>query len=155
LNTGISQKEANRKMVKKLKRMNNRSLDQLFHSEHKRVFEKIDCLECANCCKTTSPIFKDSDIRRISVHLKMKESLFVESYLKVDEEGDFVLQSSPCNFLEENNQCAIYEVRPQACKGYPHTDRKNVSQILDLNVKNAEICPAVAQIFSNFNRLSS
>jgi Fe-S-cluster containining protein len=42
--------------------------------------------------------------------------------------------------------CAVYDVRPKACREYPHTDREKQVQILNLAEKNAAICPAVAQI---------
>ena len=41
---------------------------------HEEAFDKIDCLECAACCKNYSPRFKTPDIKRISKYLKMKES---------------------------------------------------------------------------------
>ena len=106
----------------------------------------MDCLTCANCCKTTSPIFRDADIRRIAKHLRIKESQLIQNYLKMDEESDYVLQKSPCTFLGADNKCDIYEVRPLACREYPHTDRKNMIQILELTVENTLICPAVARI---------
>ncbi len=71
---------------------------------------------------------------------------FENEYLKMDDEGDWVLQESPCHFLLDDNTCFIYEVRPQACREYPHTDRKRMVQILDLTEKNVEICPAVAEV---------
>ena len=43
---------------------------QTFHEE---AFEKINCLNCANCCKNYSPRFKTPDIKRISKVLRMKE----------------------------------------------------------------------------------
>jgi len=123
-----------------------RNLDDRFHAEHEQVFKKMDCLTCANCCKTTSPIFRDADIRRISKHLKIKETQFISNFLKIDEDQDYVLKSSPCCFLGEDNYCNIYEVRPLACREYPHTDRKNMVQILDLTLQNTKICPAVSRI---------
>ncbi|MBP6091474.1 MAG: YkgJ family cysteine cluster protein [Crocinitomicaceae bacterium] len=106
----------------------------------------MDCLSCANCCKTTSPIFRDIDIKRIAKHLRLKENQFIQSYLRMDDEQDYVLQSSPCSFLNDDNTCSIYEFRPLACREYPHTDRKNMYQILDLTLKNTLVCPAVAKI---------
>ena len=44
-------------IFKKLKKLKPSSLDSLFLNAHNEVFSKIDCLECANCCKTTSPLF--------------------------------------------------------------------------------------------------
>jgi Fe-S-cluster containining protein len=129
-----------------LKKMNSRKLDNLFHESHAKEFKTRDCLVCANCCKTTSPIFRDVDINRISKCLGMKSQKFVEQYLRMDEEQDYVLQSSPCAFLDADNTCSIYEDRPLACREYPHTDRKNMYQILDLTVRNISVCPAVEDI---------
>jgi Fe-S-cluster containining protein len=135
-----------KRTFRKWKQSKPRHLDQNFHSAHEDEFKNRDCLTCANCCKTTSPIFRDADIRRISKHLRMKEAQFISSYLKMDEENDFVLQKSPCHFLGLDNKCDIYEVRPLACREYPHTDRKNMYQILDLTTQNTLICPAVSRI---------
>ena len=129
-----------------LKKMNSRKLDELFHTAHEKEFKKTDCLSCANCCKTTSPIFRDVDINRISKRLGMKSQKFIEFYLRIDEDQDYVLQSSPCTFLNDDNTCSIYEDRPLACREYPHTDRKNMYQILDLTAKNILVCPAVEKI---------
>ena len=147
----IEKAKAERENVKKhfakLKKSKAKDTDEMFHSKHADFFKKNDCLTCANCCKTTSPIFRDVDIKRISKHMKLKEAAFIRSYLRLDEEGDYVLKSSPCVFLDtSDNTCGIYSFRPLACAEYPHTDRKNMLQILDLTARNTEICPAVASI---------
>ena len=150
LSMALFRADAEKKLIskefKRLKAKKPKDLDNKFATLHDQVFRKIDCLECANCCKTTSPIFRDVDIKRISKRLKIKESELVKMYLKLDEECDYVLQSSPCTFLQDDNKCSIYEDRPLACREYPHTDRKNMHQILGLTEKNALICPAVAEI---------
>jgi Fe-S-cluster containining protein len=104
-------------------------------------------LACGNCCKTTSPIFTEKDIERISKHLKMKVADFIQSYLQRDEDDFMVLKSSPCTFLDESdNTCFIYDVRPKACAEYPHTNRKKFIQITDLTLANTSICPATFAI---------
>jgi Fe-S-cluster containining protein len=137
------------KLVKKIKKKRPKQLDAVFHESHDEAFQNIDCLKCANCCKTTSPIFRDVDIQRISKKLKVTAAEFESEYLRVDEDGDWVLQSSPCTFLMADNRCFIYDVRPQACREYPHTDRKRMIQIMDLTLKNAEVCPAVSRILGS------
>ena len=139
-------KEDVKKQFKTWQKKKPKNLDEQFHTGHDRAFSKIDCLQCANCCKTTSPIFRDIDIKRISKSLRLKESEFVRNYLRMDEENDYVLLKSPCTFLNNDNTCSIYEVRPLACREYPHTNRKNMHQILGITEKNTEICPAVAKI---------
>ncbi len=130
----------------KLKKKRPKNLDDFFHAAHDEAFSRIDCLECANCCKTTSPIFRDVDIKRISRRLKTTEAAFTETYLRLDEDNDWVLKESPCAFLLADNTCSIYEFRPQACREYPHTDRKRMVQILDLTIRNTTICPGVAEV---------
>ena len=137
---------ATKKVFRKMKQAKPNDLDQKFHKGHEAEFKKMDCLSCANCCKTTSPIFRDADIRRISKHLRIKEGKFISDSLRMDEEQDYVLKSSPCSFLDNDNSCSIYDVRPLACREYPHTDRKNMFQVLEITAENSLICPAVARI---------
>ena len=137
---------ATKKIFRKMKQAKPNDLDQKFHKGHEAEFKKMDCLSCANCCKTTSPIFRDADIRRISKHLRIKEGKFISDYLKMDEDKDYVLKSSPCSFLYNDNSCSSYDVRPLACREYPHTDRKNMFQVLEITAENSLICPAVARI---------
>lgn len=143
--------KSNQKVLLNLKRKKSTDLDDVFHTKHNQEFNKMDCLTCANCCKTTSPIFRDADIRRIAKQLKIKESKLISDLLRMDEEGDFVLRISPCFFLNSDNTCSIYEFRPLACKEYPHTDRKNMFQILDLTIKNTLVCPVVSRIVSQIS----
>ena len=55
-----------------------------------KFFRRTDCLKCANCCKTTSPIFRDVDIKRIAKRLKLTENKLIDQYLRLDEENDYV-----------------------------------------------------------------
>src|SRR5436190_20011988 len=118
----------------------NKVLKQL-PSLHEEAFEKIDCLQCANCCKNYSPRFKTPDIKRISKHLGLKESDFIEKYLRVDEEGDFVVKSTPCPFLGADNFCGIYDQRPSDCRRFPYTDEDVIIKRQALTLKNSEFCP--------------
>lgn len=118
----------------------NKVLNQL-PELHEEAFSKIDCLQCANCCKNYSPRFKTPDIKRISKHLKMRESDFIETYLKVDEEGDFVAKSLPCPFLGADNFCSIYDQRPSDCRRFPYTDEDVFIKRQALTLKNSTFCP--------------
>ena len=151
-NIASDRKRDNSVLFRKLKRKKPPDLDLTVKRLHRQVFEKIDCLECANCCKTISPILIDKDIQRISKKLKIKLSEFADYYLKEDVEGDFVFKESPCPFLMSDNYCSIYEVRPRACREYPHTDRKRFFQILDLTLKNTYVCPAVLEIVAELKK---
>jgi Fe-S-cluster containining protein len=136
----------NKKLLTGLKKKDPRKVDDLFHALHEEVFEEIDCLTCANCCKTTSPIFYQTEIERVAKALRLKPGEFIEKYLRIDEDKDYVLKSSPCPFLDQDNYCKVYDDRPKACREYPHTHRKKMVQIMDLTYKNTMVCPAVLEM---------
>ncbi|MGB7396096.1 MAG: YkgJ family cysteine cluster protein [Pricia sp.] len=142
----------NKKFFRKLKRKPPKNLDYLMQELHEAEFERTDCLQCANCCKTTGPLFTDADIRRLAKHFRQKPQAFISDYLRVDEDGDHVLQQTPCTFLGDDNRCSIYEVRPKACREFPHTDRKKFQQISHLTIKNVAICPAAFNIVEEMKR---
>lgn len=142
----------NKKFFAKLRNRPPKDLDYIMQDLHEAVFRETDCLTCANCCKTTGPLFTNSDIERISKYFRMKPKKFVETYLRLDEEQDYVLQKVPCTFLGADNYCSIYEVRPKACREFPHTDRKKFHQISNLTLKNVAICPAAYRIVEAMKR---
>jgi Fe-S-cluster containining protein len=142
-------------LYKKLRKTKIKELDKAFHEKHEQVFQEMDCLACANCCKTTSPIFYQADIDRLAKTLKMKVPEFIDTYLRVDEDNDYVLKSSPCSFLGHDNKCIVYENRPTACREYPHTNRKRMNQVLNLTFNNAEVCPAVYGIMEKLKEIKA
>lgn len=148
---GQKQKE-NRLYFSRLKKHPPKDLDRVMQALHNEEFERTNCVDCANCCKTTGPLFTTADIERISKYLRMKPGAFVITYLRIDEEKDHVLQQLPCTFLGPDNRCGIYEVRPKACREFPHTDRKKFHQIGHLTLKNVAICPAAFAIVEKMKR---
>jgi len=142
----------NKTFFTKLKKKPPKQLDYVMLELHEDEFERINCLECANCCKTTGPLFTNKDIERISKHFKQRPQQFVDHFLQVDEDNDYVLKSLPCTFLDSDNYCSIYEVRPKACREFPHTNRKKFQQISNLTLKNVAICPAAYNIVEEMKR---
>ncbi|HBI40832.1 MAG TPA: zinc/iron-chelating domain-containing protein [Tenacibaculum sp.] len=146
-------KQENLKYFKRLKKRTPKRLDLVMQEIHNDEFERTDCLTCANCCKTTSPMFTYKDIERIAKHLKMKVADFTAQYLKIDEDDFHVLKTAPCPFLDENdNSCFIYDVRPKACSEYPHTNRKKFIQLANITVKNTEVCPATYRMIEEVKK---
>ena len=141
----VKQKEHKTFFIK-LRKKTPKKLDSVMEKLHKSEFEKTDCLQCANCCKTTSPIFTTKDIERISKSFRIKTRHFIDTYLILDADSDYVLKTSPCTFLAADNTCNIYDLRPKACREYPHTNRKNFEKISELTLKNVAICPATFNI---------
>lgn len=137
-----------KKFKRFLDRVNkNKALKEL-PSLHEQAFLEVDCLKCAACCKNYSPRFKTPDIKRISKHLGMKEGAFIEKYLVLDDDGDFVVRSKPCPFLGLNNACSVYDVRPSDCARFPYTDEDVLLKRKNITLKNATFCPAVAFVLN-------
>lgn len=146
-------KEKQKAFALVLKKANKADVIRQLPKIHEAVFEKIDCLQCANCCKNYSPRFKMPDIKRIAKHLRMKEPDFIQQYLQIDAEGDHVLQQQPCSFLESDNKCSIYDVRPRDCYRFPYTDEDILVKQPALTLKNTAICPAAFEVVSKLEAM--
>lgn len=142
----------NKAFFKKLRKKKPKELDDIVSDFHDEVFEEIDCLECANCCKSISPIITQKDIERLAKHLKMRPADFIDQYVYMDKDGDYVYKETPCPFLMPDNYCMVYEQRPKACREYPHTDRRKFYQILNLTHKNTHYCPAVYEVVEKLKK---
>ncbi len=134
-------KEHRKQYQQLLKRTDKNKILKALPPLHEEAFKNVDCLSCANCCKNYSPRFKTPDIKRISKYLGMKEGVFIETYLRVDEDGDFVVKSNPCPFLHQDNTCTIYEDRPSDCARFPYTNEDIIVKRQPLTLKNSEFCP--------------
>jgi uncharacterized protein len=118
----------------------------ILKSLHAEAFQKHDCLQCANCCKTTPAIVTQQDAGKISSFLGISKKSFIRKYLLEDFNGEMTLNGVPCRFLNDDNKCAIYDVRPEACRRYPHTDEADYFKRPGLNAANTIICPAAYYI---------
>lgn len=143
----------NQKFFERLKKLRPSDLDQTVHNLHDNAFKKIDCLSCANCCKTTGPLFTQRDIKVLGKHLKLTPQQFIDKYLRIDEDNDYVLQQVPCTFLCADNYCSVYDYRPQACREYPHTNQSKIHTIFKETLNNTEVCPAVFQIVERLKQI--
>jgi hypothetical protein len=140
------------KWISSVNKKKTNQLDKEAHRLHYEAFDHIDCLTCANCCKSISPTLYDKDIERLARALRLKPSEVIEQYIMVDEEHDYVFRQTPCPFLGSDNYCMVYENRPKACREYPHTDRPRFYQILKLTLKNTLVCPAAFEVMESLKK---
>ncbi len=133
-------------ILKKIKKRPPAKLDLMVKKIHEDVFEQIDCTSCGDCCREIGPRINQYDLMRLATNSGLSPSQFVEKYLRIDEDKDYVFKSMPCPFLEDDNHCFVYDERPMACRDYPHTDSRRFVQRIDLSIKNAQVCPAVRDI---------
>ncbi len=148
-----SKKTENKKFFERVKKQRPKNLDQTVQQLHEEVFSYTDCLKCANCCKTTGPLFTQRDIERLATYLRIKPVAFIEKYLRIDEDNDYVLKQVPCPFLGTDNYCSVYEYRPHACREYPHTSQRKIHTILKETYHNVTVCPAVYEIVESLKKI--
>ena len=115
------------------------------------VWRDVDCMSCANCCKTMTPTFRKADITRISAHLGMKPKDFVDKWLVKEDDGDWVNKLQPCQFLVDN-KCSIYDVRPKDCAEFPQHNKKPFDLYNDTFIQNLHRCPATFMLVERLNK---
>lgn len=152
IDSATLKKAETQKLFEKLKKQKPSDLDRVTNALHDEAFEHIDCLQCANCCRTTGPLLKDKDIERLAAHFKMRPSVFSEQYLRIDEDGDYIFKAMPCPFLGADNYCGVYESKPSACANYPHTQQREIIKKLKITYHNSMICPAVAEVVEGLKK---
>jgi len=141
-------KRSFRRFLTKLENKQPQGLQNLIIHLEKEVWKEVDCLSCANCCKTMTPTFNAKDMKRISAHFKMTVKAFQEKWLKRERGGDrdWLNKTEPCQFLDmKTNKCSIYEVRPADCAGFPHLSKK-FSDFAHIHKQNVEYCPATYKL---------
>jgi Fe-S-cluster containining protein len=134
-----------RRFLSKLEKNPPRGLDKLTSRAEGEVWKEVECLSCANCCKTMTPTFTPADIRRISAHFNMTQDEFKKKWLRQERGGnrDWLNVKQPCQFLNlEDNKCSIYEIRPVDCAGFPHLPKKKMVDYIHIHKQNIEYCPA-------------
>lgn len=120
---------------------------------HEEAYRVIDCSQCANCCKSMSPAYTKADVKRISKHVGMSEESYWKKYLIKDDEGDIVNRKTPCHFLDKNNRCTIYAIRPSDCRRFPHTQRKDFVFQREVHIQNIAECPITFHVVKRLNEM--
>lgn len=90
-----------------------------------KVEAQIECLECANCCKTATARLVDRDIDKVAKAAGMKRDRFLkECTVMTADEGRILKRSDEtgCIFLN-GKECLVYEGRPASCEDFPHLVR--------------------------------
>jgi Fe-S-cluster containining protein len=146
-----------RRFLTRLSKNKPRGLDARIRSLEPEVWKKVDCLSCANCCKTMTPTYTPADQRRIAGYLGMTVGAFQKKYLQRERGGDrdWMNKSTPCPFLNRSdNKCRIYSVRPADCAGFPHLG-KRFEVYGHVHHQNVDLCPATFELVSRLKNALS
>lgn len=88
------------------------------------IEDRIDCTECANCCKSATVTIADRDVARLARYLRTTEEQFLADYTVVSQDEGRILRrtAAGCVFLD-GNLCSVYDARPDTCQRFPHLVR--------------------------------
>ena len=64
--------------------------------------------------------------------------------MTTDDDGKPAMLAQPCRFLD-SNRCAIYESRPNACRGYPYIGGDVRTRMLGI-LERVAVCPIVFEM---------
>jgi len=139
----------------KTSKHNSKAWEASAEKLNKEVWQEVDCLSCANCCKTMTPTFTPTDIKRIAAHLNTTPKEFKENWLRYDKkDNDWLNKLNPCQFLNlKTHKCNIYEVRPADCAGFPHLTKKKMVDYVHVHKQNVELCPATYKMVEKMQAL--
>lgn len=137
-----------RRFLSKLEKQPPRMVAKLTAVLEQETWREVDCLTCANCCKTMTPTFNLADLKRISAHFGQTVEEFKTKWLRKEKkkDGDWLNKQEPCQFLNlVDNKCSIYAIRPADCAGFPHLSKK-FSEYAHVHKQNIEYCPATYRL---------
>jgi Fe-S-cluster containining protein len=114
--------EENKKLRQHMSRHNY--VERKLKAIAQNVEEQIECLECANCCRTATARLVDRDIDRVAKAAGMKRDRFLRECTEMTEDEGRILKRTEagCIFLN-GNECLVYEGRPASCEDFPHLVR--------------------------------
>jgi uncharacterized protein len=142
-------KEQKKQLMRFLRGLTHRKVKQLdakaIELNHD-AYSKVNCLQCANCCKTMHPTWKKTEVKRVAKHFGMTFQQYFDKYL-VLEKGDIMNKKAPCQHLDKDNMCSIYDIRPGDCKGFPHTQNRGFKlYISGTHIQNMDYCPITIHV---------
>ena len=149
-------KRAFKSYLTRLENKPPKGLDKITPVVEREVWKEIDCLTCANCCKSMTPTFTVQDIKRISAHFNMTPAAFKEKWLFYEKrDKDWQNKKQPCQFLNlADNKCSIYEIRPVDCSGFPHLSKKKMVDYMHVHRQNIEYCPATYKMVERMKAMA-
>jgi len=88
------------------------------------IAKTFRCHRCGNCCRWPGDVRVDErEIARIAALLGMSPETFIARHTRLthDRKGLTLLENADgsCRFLHADNSCALQEVKPQQCAGFP------------------------------------
>jgi uncharacterized protein len=156
---GLAQKKADenwrfREFLKGQCDLDSDEIDQRVFETTRRVWARIDCTSCANCCRQIKPSFSEEEVDRLARRLGIDRQQFIERYLEpteVDSENPWQTRATPCPFLKDN-RCSVYEDRPADCSGYPYLYKPGFVLRTIAMIERTSTCPIVYEVIEDLKK---
>ena len=118
---------------------------------HKPWYEKglrFECTQCGNCCRNhgeyTYVYLTRGEQRAIAEHLGLSRREFRATYC-IEEDGltSLRMDEPACPFLDPENRCRIYPVRPKQCATWPFWEENLERETWEGPV--SDCCPGIGK----------
>ncbi|MCZ2150587.1 MAG: YkgJ family cysteine cluster protein [Bryobacterales bacterium] len=133
--------------------------EEPFHILAAEIQSEMDCTQCANCCRQMVVSASDAAVEAIADHLNIPPEEVIRLYTMPDPKapGNRLLRQADdaCIFLD-GNLCMIYEVRPKACRDFPHVAAhpRTLGSRFSSLCRNAWLCPIIYNAIEGYKRLA-
>ncbi len=128
-------------------RIDPEEIDAIVHRLDAYVASKIDCRQCANCCRELAAAVGRDDIERLARAEGITPEQFERRHLEKTEEPDrFLFKRKPCPFLE-GKLCRHYHVRPESCAEFPFLHGPDFTTRSKMVLWNLPHCPIVYNVY--------
>lgn len=132
-----------------LKGKDSDKVDRIVHRLYKEIVNKIDCTQCGNCCNIFTTTITDKEIDVLAKNDNFSRDYFIENFTMLDEfENLRYLKDVPCKYLS-GKKCSIYDIRPGACRSYPHIHKNSFNSRTLGVLSNCEVCPIVFNVWES------
>lgn len=128
-----------------IKNKDGNTIDKIVHRINNTITPQIDCTQCGACCKMLMINVTIEETKNIAGHLEITTAAFKEKYIEESEQGQLIMNSVPCHFLEDN-KCTVYEQRFTECREFPHLHKKNFSGRLFGTLMHYAMCPIIFNV---------
>ena len=111
------------------------------------VSSKIDCRQCAHCCRELAASLGREDITRLAQAEGITPEQLERKYLdKTDEPDRFLIRQKPCPFLD-GKLCRHSHVRPESCVEFPFLHKPDCTTRSMMALWNLPYCPIVYNVY--------
>jgi Fe-S-cluster containining protein len=85
-----------------------------------KTLKRVTCKGCGFCCKSCNVMLSKQDIDLLCRYLQCSFEELYEKYM--DKNARIPYLKLPCPFLNKDNECDVYVVRPKPCREFPFNE---------------------------------